>query len=134
MVAVLLLAVLFRALIPVGVMPVIGSGGALTLQLCPGTITSPLVATTGQHAHHQPELGGRDAPAHHHHGSGSKGSDQHQLLCPFAASAGFAALPTILAATHTAMDCVVVPASDTAQISLASIVRAQSPRAPPRLG
>lgn len=118
----LLPAILFRALIPAGFMPAIDSDGALRLQFCPGADLA--VADT------------RPAHAHHHHGSsGDSGTAGHgQLLCPFAAAAGPAPLPT-LTALVIAPDCnQPVMNRPVSRDTIPTIIRTQSPRAPPRLG
>jgi hypothetical protein len=118
----LLPAILFRALIPGGFMLAVDSDGTLGLQFCPGTF--PAAADT------------RPAHASHHDGaSGDSGTAGHgQLLCPFAATAGPAPLPTLTALVIAPDYNQPVISRPVSRDTIPTIIRAQSPRAPPRLG
>jgi DUF2946 family protein len=114
-------ALLLRALIPVGFMPVAAPGGA-ALRLCPGAVGQGMV-----HAGH----GAHDAPHTQHHGGADPGSTHHTpCLFSAGASTGFAALlaaPALEAAAPGA------PAERlAARPFVPAILRAQGPRAPPR--
>jgi hypothetical protein len=111
-------ALLLRALIPVGFMPVATADG-LSIEFCPDA--GPLPAAD-PHAHHH----------HHHQGGPDPSSATHHAPCLFAASATLAAVPatvTLVAppalAGHSAL---LAPA---ARSFVPSILRAQIPRAPP---
>jgi len=117
----LLPAILYRALIPAGFMPAIGSDGALRLQFCPGADRA--AADT------------RPVHAHHHGGaSGDSGGAGHgQLLCPFAATAGPAPLPAMTALVVASVDSQPVVSRPVSRDTVPTIIRTQSPRAPPAL-
>jgi hypothetical protein len=119
----LLPALLLRALIPVGFMPLAGASGAY-LGFCPGAGTVPPgAAAAAAHASH---------PAHTHHGGEGRGipANPHHPACVFSAGAAtaFAAPPA---------DAIPAPAlaplteRSAAPIFIPAILRAQSPRAPP---
>ncbi len=109
-------ALLLRALIPYGFMPVAGSGGA-ALQLCPGA-ASVAGAPLG-HPHH-----------HHHEGSGSADGSAH-ALCVFAASAAPAVAPVAPAMPLHSASLTHLEQQGTRSLRLPSILRTQSARAPP---
>jgi hypothetical protein len=108
-------ALLLRALIPLGFMPV-AAGGALAIGFCPGE--GPMPSGLAGHAHHAGEAaGGRDAL---HHGP-----------CLFAsgATATFASVP---AAALPATPGVTAPGQRTAlRVFVPAILRTQFSRAPP---
>jgi hypothetical protein len=110
--AAILPALLLRALIPNGFMPVAGSGGP-AMQLCPGA-----AALAG-------------APfGHHHHDRGGPAGGTAHALCVFAASAAPAvapAPPMPLPAANLGH----VQQQGTSSLRLPSILRTQSARAPP---
>ncbi|MBV8292071.1 MAG: hypothetical protein JOY55_09700 [Mycobacterium sp.] len=119
----LLPALLLRALIPTGFMPVAGAGG-LHLGFCPGAgELPPGVAAPATHASH---------PGHAHHEGGGRGipGNPHHPACLFSAvaTAAFAAPPA---------DAIPGPALTSlteriaAPVFLPAILRAQSPRGPP---
>ena len=137
----LLCAFLFRALIPVGFMPVVAADGTLSLEFCPAYGTAP--PQIAAHAHHNhlaglPNLAsghGSSPVAHHDHGAHDPaGAAQHHAPCVFAASANAAPahaddlqLVTILQTSH-------VPQVDFQLAEpIGNVPRAQSPRAPPAL-
>jgi hypothetical protein len=119
----LLPALLLRALIPAGFMPVAGAGG-LQLGLCPGAgALPPAAAALATHASH---LG------HAHHGADGRGFPEtaHHPACVFSAGAatGFSEpstevlpAPALTAPTERIA----------APIYLPTILRSQSPRGPP---
>ncbi len=117
----LLPAILYRALIPAGFMLAADSDGTLGLQFCPGTDL--------------PAADTRPAHAHHHDGaSGDSGRAGHgQLLCPFAAAAGPAPLPTLTALVIAPDHNQPVISRTASRDTIPTIIRTQSPRAPPAL-
>ena len=119
----LLPALLLRALIPAGFMPVAGAGG-LHLGFCPGAgEVPPGVAAPATHASHH---------GHAHHDGDGRGipGTSHHPACVFSAGAA-----TASAAPPT--DALPAPAPSSlteriaAPIFLPAILRAQSPRGPP---
>lgn len=88
--ALLLTALLFRALVPVGFMPGVGGDGQFTVILCPdyGSVPGALAAGHDLHAH-MPGMAHHSNHAQHDHtGHDAQGS------CPYAgASAGMAFVP-----------------------------------------
>jgi hypothetical protein len=115
----LLPAILFRALIPVGFMPAIDADGRIGVFFCPITVSAaPGTALAHHHGH-----GGGNA--------GSAGSGHHQLACPFAASTGLAPLPAVLAPAVAPADFLPPATGNSTQRFIPTIIRAQSPRAPP---
>jgi hypothetical protein len=115
-------ALLLRALIPVGFMPVATADG-LSIEFCPdaGPLPAAAGAAADPHAHH-----------HHHQGGPDPSSASHHAPCPFAASATLAAAPegACVPAAH-ALERAPGDADLRARAFVPSIVRAQSPRAPP---
>ena len=133
--ALLLPALLLRALIPFGFMPLIGASG-LTLGFCPGEGALPAglaaanvkllhAAQSGQ-LHHDHAPGG--AP---HGGSDTPGGSSHEAPCPFAASGKPAFAPAILTLETAASAAAPPEAYATAPVFLPTVLRAQSPRGPP---
>ena len=119
----LLPAILFRALIPAGFMPAIASDGAFGLQFCPGT--------------DQAAMDTRSAHFHHHGGASGDSGDtmgHGQLLCPFAATVGPAPLPALTALVIAPDYNQPVPSRPVSRDTIPTIIRTQSPRAPPALG
>jgi hypothetical protein len=121
----LLPALLLRALIPFGFMPVV-TGGGLAIGLCPGAGLLP----SGIAAAH-PSLEAQHRHAGHSGGAPVAPGGAHHAPCLFATSATAAFAPAVL-----------VPAADTAGLTLrgestaervfpATILRAQSSRGPP---
>jgi hypothetical protein len=133
----LLPALLLRALIPFGFMPLLGGGG-LTIGFCPGEGALPagfaaanvqlLHAAHLTHLHHDHALGGGP-----HGGPGDPGRSSHEAPCPFAASAKPAFAPAILALATAAALAAPHEAAAAATVFLPTIVRAQSPRGPPQI-
>jgi hypothetical protein len=118
----LLPALLLRALIPVGFMPLAGANGAY-LGFCPGAgEVPPAAAAPATHASH---------PGHAHHGDG-RGipGTAHHPACVFSAGA-------VTACAAAPSDAIAAPALTSltervaAPIFLPAILRAQSPRGPP---
>jgi hypothetical protein len=116
-------ALLLRALIPPGFMPV-AAGPGFALEFCPGAAALPPgLAHAAGHAHR-----------HHHGGSGqpSDPSSSHHAPCLFAASATLAPAPVL------AEPLAAAPAGQAAgahirdgQLFSPTILRTQSPRGPP---
>jgi hypothetical protein len=112
MLAAILPALLLRALIPFGFMPVAGSGGP-TMQLCPGAAAA--------------------AGAHHHHGGGSTPAGTAHAVCVFAASAAPAVARVAPPMPLQAADVRGAEPPCVSSPRLPSILRAQCARAPPLL-
>ena len=119
----LLPALLLRALIPAGFMPVAGAGGPY-LEFCPGAgELPPGVAARAAHAsHHEHAHYGGD-------GRGVPGAPHHQA-CVFSsvAAAAFAAQPSDALPPPAPS---ALPERIAAPVFLPAILRAQSPRGPP---
>jgi hypothetical protein len=125
-IGVLMAALLFRALIPTGFMPMLGSDGTLVMQLCSGFTTKSVVIhldASAMHADHAAHAAGNDsAPSH--------GDLFEHSPCGFAVAAGAppqAELPFITprsAHTAPAVPGLVGEPQPT-------IVRSQGPRGPP---
>jgi hypothetical protein len=116
-------ALLLRALIPVGFMPLAGAAG-MFLGLCPG-------ASLGQGMAHVGHAGHGISHEHHHSGGGSDPGGTHRAPCLFSAgaSAGFA---TPLAAPALASAALTAPVDRSpARLFVPAILRAQSSRGPP---
>lgn len=120
----LVLALLFRACIPAGFMPVLNGDAGLTYMLCPGSTSAE--------------------PAHHHHdhaGSTEQpaplGADPHREaardhgLCLFAAGAAVAPLPAGAEPSPNQIDDSPVFSRQEQTFFAPAIVRAQCARAPP---
>jgi hypothetical protein len=119
-------ALLLRALIPVGFMPVATADG-FSIEFCPdaGPLPAAASAAADPHAHHH----------HHTEGGPDRSSASHHAPCPFAASATLAAAPEAAAvAAPPALERAPGEADVSARAFVPSIVRAQSPRAPPDPG
>jgi hypothetical protein len=114
--AVILPALVLRALIPFGFMPVAASGGP-AMQLCPGA-----AAMAGAHGGHQ-----------QHPAGGAPGGAAHNTLCVFAASAAPAIAPVVAALPLRAANVRFAEQSSDNSLRLPSILRTQSARAPPAL-
>jgi hypothetical protein len=125
---VLLPALVLRALIPFGFMPVV-AGGGLAIGFCPGAGLLPLgIAAT----HHSLE-------AQHQHAGHSggapvdPGSAAHHAPCLFATSATAAFAPAVLVPAENAAGFALRGDSAAEQLFPATILRAQSSRGPPLL-
>lgn len=105
---------LLRAWIPVGYMPVADAGGVAALIVCPGV-------------HNQDEPIGNPA---------GKTPDprKHNVPCVFTASAAAAPMPAILALVPGSIVTLAVPSAPAVERFCPSILRSQSPRAPPHFG
>jgi hypothetical protein len=127
--ALLLPALLLRALIPFGFMPVL-AGGGLTIGFCPGEAAVPpgLTAAHPSAAQHFDHLG-------HHPGghAGEPAGGAHHAPCLFAASANPAFAPALYAVASDTTLSVQPLAAPTTTLFLPTVLRAQSPRAPPQL-
>jgi hypothetical protein len=133
----LLPAMLLRALTPAGFMPMHDAHGELYLAFCPGIGETLLLPADDPHrAHHGLDAHGEHS-GHGGHGAhpaaspGDPHASEHHDLCPYALSAGPAlayAVPVLPAAAPRAA---AVPAPAYLSVSLPSIERAQSARAPP---
>lgn len=115
-----------RALIPVGLMPVTGADGALSLQLCPGTFS----AAAG-HVRQTSSAEDRGSTHDHHDGTGGPASS-HQTVCPFAVLTTPACTATVHTFATRTMRYALVASREPAEVYLPTISRPQSPRAPPR--
>lgn len=126
----LLVALLYRAAIPVGYMPMVGQNGWLTLELCTSVVAPaaamPLVAMAAHEHHHHPDTLQGVPQTGHDHGTG----DTH-TVCPFATTAGPAPLSAKVVPPGAVDALVVDIAFVTASISAPTILRSQRSRAPP---
>jgi hypothetical protein len=114
-------ALLLRALIPVGFMPMVSAGG-ISIAICPGVTGLPAPSA----------MGDRGAAHAHHHGAGQDPSTPaHHAPCLFAASAGGAPAPTIMELTGSAGTAVAVDAGSASRVLLPTILRTQTSRGPP---
>lgn len=130
----LLPALLLRAVIPFGFMPLLGGSG-LTIGFCPGegALPAELAAANVQmlhaaHLSHGHALGGGA-----HGGSGDPGRSSHEPPCPFASSAKPAFAPAILALATGAAQAAPNEAFAAPAVFLPTILRAQTPRGPPQI-
>ncbi len=111
----LMAALLFRALVPAGFMPVQGETGSIVMQLCSGLGAKPVIVDLDH--------------------TGAKQNSGSQLFdhspCGFAASA-LSAPPTVFS-TFTAAVALqsIAIAGEPAAVTPPAITRAQSPRGPP---
>jgi len=118
----LLPALLLRALTPVGFMPMHDAQGGVFLAFCPGigdTLLPSMVADDPHRYHHAM------------HDGDATSTPQHHNVCPYALSAGPAlafSVPGVLAHAPLAAE---ILAPNYSTVSLPTIERAQSARAPP---
>jgi DUF2946 family protein len=114
-------ALLFRALIPIGFMPIADHGG-IHIDFCPGESQPPGA------------LAGTELPHHHHHhggtGRGTPASTSHPP-CLFALSASPALVPAAPALAPLPPAAAPPAAAPSSRALLPAIVRAQRARAPP---
>jgi hypothetical protein len=104
----LLPAILFRALIPVGFMPALDGAGAMSVHFCDGMVQAPA-----------------DKPA----------KPGHELRkCPYAASSSPAPPLAFIALSPDTFVVRPVQAFLSGRAAVPTIVRVQAPRAPPALG
>jgi hypothetical protein len=116
-------ALLYRAAIPVGFMPMIGDDGRLGIMFCPGeAVVGTTVDVHAAHHHH-----------HHANADGTAPSSSQHVPCPYAVSAGAAPLPVVLDAPRAAPIPERISAEITAPVFTPTIIRSQSARAPPPL-
>jgi hypothetical protein len=135
----LLPALLLRAFTPAGFMPMHDAQGGLYLAFCPGIGDTmlPPAATDDPHRGHQGMHGhGMHDHGMHDHGAatgktGDTPAPEHHNLCPYALSAGPALAYSVpdVAAPVPRVSAAIAP--DHPTVSLPSIDRAQSARAPP---
>jgi hypothetical protein len=119
----LLPAMLLRVLTPVGFMPMHDARGGLYLAFCPGvgdTSLSQSAVDPHRHHHAMPDHDGDPAPAPRHHD-----------LCPYALSAGPVLAHSVPDVAASMPRAVAVLPADYPVLSLPTIERAQSARAPP---
>jgi hypothetical protein len=126
--ALLLPALVLRALIPFGFMPVV-AGGGMTIGFCPGEVQPPGIAAAHQISAHQ------DLHAGHHlgHGGDPGSSGAHHAPCLFAASASPAFSPAVLALAPSDAHRAQPVEALAARVFLPTILRTQSPRGPPAI-
>lgn len=119
--AIVLPGLVLRALIPVGFM-----AGHSGLELCWGAGAMP-----GMEGHHHPHLSDHDrhdGPGHPSH------STEHGAVCVFAASAAGLAPPSVPASiVSVVVTSERLSLTASAERFIPTILRAQSPRGPPRL-
>ena len=116
--ALILPALLFRAAIPAGFMPMLDDDGRLGIMFCPGEVAVP-------------QAGDLHAAHHHHHPEAGKPASTQHTLCPFALSASPAPLPIVSASIGDLPRPIYIAAPDTDRAFSPTIVRAQAARAPP---
>jgi hypothetical protein len=119
----LLPALLYRAAIPAGFMPMVDEQGQLALVFCPGEVAVRdinIVHATHHHSHH-------DNTTH------SGDSFKQHVPCPFALSAGPSPLPVLSVVPSPPANPAHVAADILSKAFSPTIVRAQSARAPPAL-
>jgi hypothetical protein len=116
----LLVALVFRALVPAGFMPTFRADGtsAVTMQICPM---------------HMPAMGHAPADDGQHPAPKSGGQVHEGGICVFAASAISAPPPSLAPPTLQAHADPEPISAAVETVTLPSIVRSQSPRAPPFL-
>lgn len=119
----LLPALFYRALMPVGFMPMVGEGGALEIGLCPGvqdavSVIFPAAVRT-----------------HHHHGQGGTvpAHGEHPTACPYAASGTPALAPAAIVAVAFSAAMEQGNSAPVTTGFVPAILRTQSPRGPPSL-
>jgi hypothetical protein len=119
-----------RAVLPAGFMPVFDAAGGVSFGLCPGVERT---AAPEQHLRH---LKGADAHRHAHvdHASsrGKPQSSTHTTACPFAVAASAAPAAVLPAIVPVGLVAIAPTPVVTDQVVMPSVIRAQSPRAPPR--
>jgi hypothetical protein len=121
--AIVLSAVVLRALIPAGFMP--GAGG---LEFCSGGLMASMPSMSGM-----PGMPGMSGHHHHHHdGAGVPAKTSgHGEGCVFAGSAAGLAPPCVPVVSVAALPDAIYPVPASVVGSTPSILRAQSPRGPP---
>jgi hypothetical protein len=119
----LLPALLYRAAVPAGFMPMVDEQGQLALVFCPGEVEVRDVNDVHAAHHH----------SHHGDSANTGQSPKQHVPCPFALSAGPSPLPDILVAPDVPASPSHVAAETPSRIFSPTIVRAQSARAPPAL-
>jgi hypothetical protein len=117
--AVMLPALLLRAMIPVGFMPMVGPGHSVQLVICEAYAPVPMPSMSGA-MQMDPGMAMPGIPAHQDHGD-----------CPYGSSPALGALPTltipIMAVPRTLQLAMASPQIGHFEVS----PRAQSPRGPP---
>ena len=135
LVAVVLSALLLRALIPAGFMPMAGAGG-LSLGFCPGAGAMP--PGLGGQASHTSHLAHASNPAHDHtrHAGGGADGDPgkaHHSPCLFSAGAATTFVSSAASSTLTAPTLTTPVERSAIPVFSPAILRAQSSRGPPIL-
>jgi hypothetical protein len=120
----------FRLLIPAGLMPVMSADGSLSMQVCPGTV--PVASAHARHAMHHGSNTDDSNSTHAHHDGTSDSASSQETACPFSVLAESACTSCPAGATTLTMRHVPVPSYAVAQVCLATVIRPQEPRAPPR--
>lgn len=122
----LMAALLFRALIPAGFMPMLSSDGTIVMELCSGFTTKSVVVHLDAHADHAGHHTGAEEPAAPSHGDLFEHSP-----CGFAVAATGA--PPPVAPSFPDASSLASPVLETFAIGavLPSIHRSQTPRGPP---
>ena len=128
----LMAALLFRALIPAGFMPTLGSDGTIVMELCSGFTTKTVVVHLDGHAESaSPVDHAGHADSHDAGHDSSHGDPFEHSPCGFAVaatSAGPPAVPAVLVPVSAPSPLTEQPAD--LQTS-PSILRSQTPRGPP---
>ena len=115
--ALLLPALVLRALLPSGFMPMRDEQGHLSLMVCPGEVPTPGLASPDPHAHHPPSVRGGSAAGH--------------TICPFALSAGPALAYSVDVTVALPLRVAFRPLPTPAYPLVDTFLRAQSARGPP---
>lgn len=117
---------LLRALIPAGFMPAADAGG-LSIVLCPGEAALPPGISGAAHASH--------AHGHVHHAGGAPAAPTttHHELCLFAVAGAAPLAPVLPTLVLEIPGFIPVPELAGGEIFSPSILRTQTPRAPPSL-
>jgi hypothetical protein len=117
--SILLIALAFRALVPVGFMP--ADGHVFTLAICPDGFPAQLLHQAMDHGH----------GAHHAHGTSHHHDSSRSEHCGFAAVAG-AGPATATAPVLASLDSILTLFFDSSRTAYrAQRFRVQQPRAPP---
>jgi hypothetical protein len=119
-------AMLLRAFLPVGFMPVAATDG--WIGFCPGAAALPPALAANAATHHHHDHRSKDAAG----GPPEDPTPAHHAPCLFAAGLLAAFSPSVLglaAPPHARQ--IQLPAAQVSSAAVAAIERAQSPRAPP---
>lgn len=131
-IGVLMAALLFRALIPTGFMPMLASDGTIVMELCSGFTTKSVVVHLDDHAGHAAHAGHvGHTDSHDDSHDSSHGDLFEHSPCGFAVAATGAGPPAVASAIAP-----IAPQTPLAEFRAVtrtppSIHRSQTPRGPP---